>query len=77
MNSTERILIKKVIGNLIDSTNTSWTNGGLAEWAKFARDERAMILSSVSILEGLCEAPDMVEERKSAKDEKEKDLLGG
>jgi hypothetical protein len=74
MNSTERIIIKRVIGNLIGSTNTPWSNGDFAQWTKYAKDEKAMILSSVSILEGLCDAPDMVEEKKSTK--KEEDLLG-
>lgn len=74
MNSTERIIIKRVIGNLIGSTKTEWGNGEFAQWVKFAKDEKAMILSSVSILEGLCDAPDMVEEKKP---KKEDDLLGG
>jgi hypothetical protein len=75
MNPTERIIIKRVIGNLIGSTKTEWQNGDVNQWVKFAKDERNMIMSSVSILEGLCDAPDMVEEKKSTK--KEDDILGG
>lgn len=72
MNSTEKIIIKRVISNLRGSTNTPWNQGGLSEWAKFAKDEKAMILSSISILEGLCEA-----DGEETKSKKEEDLLGG
>ena len=66
MDTTEKKVLKSLCKNLSDSTVTSWVQGYMDDWTKFARTMKNTIHNSVNIIEELIKEDDV----KDKKDEK-------
>ena len=60
MTKQEIKLIEAIIDNLIKSTKTSWSSGGLHEWADYAKEMKLAILHNMQTLKSLVDHTEQV-----------------
>ena len=67
MNSTEKIIIKKIINNLESSSYRNFNSGDIDDWRDYARRMKNGVDNSISMLHGLIEASEVEEDPKNEK----------